>query len=136
MKYWVSIILCGLLICIGAALFGQVPAGFLPSGFLAASQGGPQVLGTAVFTGSGGVSNAQYSGIISSVTYVSSGIYAVNLSTAESRYTISFVGQCNTQPCVGVYPSSSLGTGTTWDVAFVNGSSVGDCNLCMLSIFQ
>jgi hypothetical protein len=55
---------------------------FLFAPLLLSAQNG--VIGTAVFSASGAtISNGHYTGVVASVTYVSTGVYQVNFSTAQ-----------------------------------------------------
>ncbi len=54
-----------------------------------AGSGGTGLIGTANFNGNGSISNAHYGGVISSVTFVSTGKYTVNFSSTQSDFSVA-----------------------------------------------
>jgi hypothetical protein len=53
------------------------------------SGGGGGVIGTANFNGNGSITNAHYGGVISSVTFTSTGRYTVNLSASQTDFAVA-----------------------------------------------
>ncbi len=65
------------------------------------------VIGTANFNGNGSISNTHYGGVISSVTFVSTGKYTVNLSATVADFSIAIMCSDDNTTAMTSYLSGS-----------------------------
>lgn len=78
----------------------------------------PAVVGTAVFNGTGGIANATYKGVISSVTYGGAGTYTVNFSTLPAGYTVAITAGSDNAVTTGWYLNGASGVGNLGATSF------------------
>lgn len=102
--------------------------------------GGPGVVGTAVFSATGGViSSATYAGIISSVTRNSAGVYTVNLSPTQTvPYTVAIACSSDLTDVMTAYiNATSLGT-SSFQFATVNPTipAARDCGVITVTLMR
>ena len=97
MKRYASLLIVGTLAALASCLLiAQVPVSFLNGGIVFGgthAQSSTQVIGTASFNGVGSITSLVTAGVVSGVTYNSTGNYTVSISPSTSNYLV-FV-QCS-----------------------------------------
>ncbi len=110
------------------------------AGVISATAGSNSVIGTAIFSMTGGaIGNTYYSGCISSVTFVSTGKFTVNLSPSQIHFTVAAVGSDDNVQQIMMYFSGTPNLNSTlssFSMITYSGSNLINCGINCITIFK